>query len=174
MKILTKLIACAAVLGAVAAAAADRFEFAVTVPAGATTAVVTQKLVRADGAPCSTIDSVFATASSGSGTGSVAIAQYDYGTATTIATLTDIRSGTSGYARPCVALTTPYTYTVVDNVVTGNYAYTVSTLQTKSAAAVAQYVARQLRVTVTQTAVASDTIYAVVVYVKEDPPPQIR
>lgn len=172
-KMMLKFIAAAAVCAAVtAASAADRFEISATVAAGDTSVIVTQKLFRAYGAPCGTVDSVFATASSGAGTGTVVFALHEYGVSTTFSTLTDVRSGTAGYDRPINKLSSLYTYPVVQNVVTGDFAYAVQNLQTNYAVVLSPYVARQVKVTITQGAVANDTIYKVVIYVKEDPPLQ--
>lgn len=171
MKKLMRLIAAVAVCGAVAvASAADRFEREITVAAGATAATNTFNVFRGYGGPASTIDTVFATASSGSGTGSVVFAQYDYGVGTTLSTLTGVQVGTSNYARPLYASSSLYTYPVVQNVVTGDFAYAIQNLQTNYAVALSPYLVRQCRVVVTQGAVADATVYKVVVYVKEDPP----
>ena len=165
------LITVFAVCGAVAVAtAADRFEQEVTVAAGATSGTATFNTFRGYGGPASTIDTVFATATSGSGTGTVVFAQYDYGVATTLSTVTDVRYGVSAYDRPLCITRSLVTYPVVQNVVTGNVVLAVSNLQTNYAVTATSYLTRQCKVTITQGAVADATVYKVLVYVKEDPP----
>jgi len=172
MKRMRMLVATATMVCAVSAIAADRFEKTITVAAGATSGTATMELFKADGPPCSTIDTVYAVVDSGAGTGTVVFATYDYGVATTIATSTAIRYGGGAYAtQPYNTLSALYTYPVVQNIVTGEVVLAMLNLQTNYAVSVTSPIARQVKVTVTQLAVATDTVYDVAVYVKENPPP---
>lgn len=153
-------------------AAADRFEKELTVVAGATSVVDIVNLYRPYGAPCSSIDSVFATATTGNGTGTVVFTQYEWGTDTAVSTLTGVRADTANFDRPINKLSSLYTYPVVQNVVTGNYAYAIQNLQTNYVVALSPYMANRIKVRIGQGAVANDTVYKIVIYVKEDPPPQ--
>ena len=85
-----------------------------------------------------------------------------------------MRVGTANIDRPINRLSALYTYPVVQNVVTGNYAYAIQNLQTNYTAVLSPYLARQLRIRIGQGAVANETTYKVVIYVKEDPPPPQR
>ena len=173
-KFLTALTIVAICSAIMPAAAADRYDETVTIAAGATSGVTIATLTRPYGTPASTIDSVFATATSGSGTGTVVITQYEAGTDTAVLTLTGARLGNAASDRPFVRLSSLYTYPVVQNVVTGDYSYAIQNLQTNYAVALSPYLVRQVKIRVGQAAVADDTVYKVVFYVKEDPPPQPR
>ena len=179
------MIACLAVQGLLAA---DRFETTITVAASETSGTAYLELFRANGAPCSTIESVYVTVASGNGTGTVAFATYDYGVATTIKTSDSVRYGTAYAGYPVNSISTLYTYPVAQNVVTGTMSFVVNDMstnitvsannvivpvyntQTNYVVTIAPYVSRQLKLTATQTAVAGATVYNVAVYVKEDPP----
>ena len=160
-------IACLAVQGLLAA---DRFEKTITVAAGATTATEYIELFRADGNPCSTIDTVCAVVESGSGTGVVTFASHDYGVATTIATSTSIKDGEAYVTQPYKTVNTAYTYTLNENIVTGAVVLARSTLQTNYLVTASSPIARQLKISVAQIAVANATVYNIAVYVKENPP----
>lgn len=167
---------CAALaLAACVSHAADRFEGTVVVPAGATTGSATVELFRAGGAPCGTIDTVFATVTSGSGTGVVTFATYEYGKTSTIVASSSISPLSDAFwDRPVTSESILYTYPVVQNVATGansQVVLAVRNLQTNYAVEVKAFLARQLRVSVVQAeAMATDTTYQWVVLTKEDPP----
>ena len=94
MKKFIAAIAVIAICGAVTpTVAADRYEQTFTIAAAATSMVQIVDLTRPYGTPVSTIDSVFATATSGNGTGTVAVTQYEYGNDVAISTLTVCVSG---------------------------------------------------------------------------------
>jgi hypothetical protein len=160
-------VACLALQGLMAA---DRFTETITVAAGATNATVTFPLYRADGPPATTIDTLCVVVDSGSGTGVVTFASYDYGVATTIATSGSIKDGEAYATQPYNTLSALYTYPVVESVVTGNVVLARQNLQTNYTVTVASPIARQLKVSVAQAAVADATVYKVAVYVKENPP----
>lgn len=168
-----------AVLACIAGAdllAADRFEATITVAAGATTGTAYIDMYRPDinrvvpSFPCSAIDTVYAVVDSGVATGIVTFATYDYGVATTIATSDGIVDGQAWASRPVAQTLSLYTYPVVQNVVTGEASVAIMNLQTNYAVALSPYIARQVKVDVSQGVVAGATVYKVAVYSKENPP----
>ena len=166
------MVACFSACGLLAA---DRFTKTITVAAGATSGTETLELFRADGPPCSTIESIVVSVESGNGTGVVTVASYEFGIATTIATSDAIYDGQLYSVQPYTTRSAMYTYPVVQNfAVTGGVVTAVSNLQTNYAVSVSSPITRQLKLTATQVAVGNATVYNVAVYVKENPPPVLK
>ena len=157
-------------LGSMISLASDLYYGEITVPAGGTAASITNSLYRPYGSPCSEIVEVFATATSGSGTGTVSFANYEYGRVMPFVSSSPIKSGGTFYAFPATNTTVRYISTESYPAVTGGVVIVQSVVKTNVAVSVSKYISRQLVVSVTQGAVADDTVYKWTVYVREDPP----
>ena len=170
MKKLTLMLAAIAFC-AIAATASDRFTGTLTVAADGTTAVTTNDLFKADGPPCGDIDTIVVTCESGSGTGTVVFAVSEYGKTDTITTSGALMAGDVFFDRPLASESILYTQQVAQNVVTGKVVLLRYSLQTNYLVQAKSYLARQLRVSVTQGAVADVTVYKWTVFTRTDPPP---
>lgn len=134
----------------------------VTIATGYTNATVVFDIAE-PGKMCAEVDTVIATVAAGDGTGTVAFATYDLGVATTIATSGTMTRGEGYRANPMAMTTTMYTYPTM--LVTGADNAMSDYVQTNYLAVAKSYIARQIRVNISQgiKGVENDTVYKFVV-----------
>lgn len=158
------------VLGSMISLASDLYYGEITVPAGATSASITNQLYRPYGSPCSEIVEVFVTTASGSGTGTVSFANYEYGRTMPFVSSSPIKAGETFYDFPATNTAVRYLSTESYVFATGTVSFVQAVVKTNVAVSVSKYLSRQLVVSVTQGAVTDATVYKWAVYVREDPP----
>ena len=162
MKKLFTLIACA--LCAVTVMAQDYFPVKITVAAAGTSAYADVDLSQTFGKKCLAIDHVSAVATSGGGTGVVTFASFDHAVETTLATSSSLSVAAGGVYLGSPARSTSTLTTLQNIVVTNNIPLLVAS--TNTVYATEPYIAKTVRVKVTQLANPVATVYNAVIFTK--------